>query len=194
MRAAQAVLAAACVVVGVGASAVGAVVGDVARTIGRVPTPAPLGFDPAPPPTLGVYEPVLLTLGLVAVGVAIATAYRAGAAPALRGPTWTCGILPEPAFEYTSSSFSKPARLFFEQVLRPERELHVQVHAGTPFPRRVDYRSEVDHLIESRLYGPSHRASIAFAQWARRVQQGTVQLYLAYMVGTLVVLLLLFRR
>ncbi len=194
MRLAQAALAAACVVVGVGASGVGAVIADVARSIGRAPTPSTFGFDPAPPPTLGVYEPALLTLALVAVGVAVAAAYRARAAPALRGPTWTCGILPEPAFEYTSTSFSKPARMFFESVLRPERELHVQVHAGTPFPRRIDYRSEVDHLIESRLYGPLHRASIAFAQWARRVQQGTLQLYLAYTVGTLVVLLLLFRQ
>ena len=53
--------------------------------------------------------------------------------------------------------------------------------------------SEVDHLIESRLYGPLHRVSIAFAQWARRLQQGTLQVYLAYTVATLVVLLLLFR-
>jgi hypothetical protein len=84
--------------------------------------------------------------------------------------------------------------MFFEPILRPDRELQVELHEGTPFPRRVAYRSEVDHLIESRIYGPAHRASIALSQLVRRLQQGTLQLYLAYTVGALVILLLLARR
>lgn len=193
MRAAQALLAGACVAIGIGATGAGSVVAGVARSIGRAPTSPPIGLDAAPPPSLGTYAPLLLTVALACVGVAVAAVVRYRAAPARRSPTWTCGVAPEPAFQYTSASFSKPARLFFEPVLRPDRELHVQVHAGTPFPRRIEYRSEVDHLIESRVYGPLHRAGIAFSQWARRVQHGTLQLYLAYTVGALVILLLAFR-
>ena len=58
----------------------------------------------------------------------------------------------------------------------------------------MTYRSEVDHLIETRVYGPTHRVSIVLSQLARRLQQGTLQLYLAYTVGALVLLLLLARR
>jgi hydrogenase-4 component B len=122
--------------------------------------------------------------------VAILAAARYRAMPARRAPTWTCGIAPEPAFEYTAASFSKPLRLFFERVLRPDRELVVELHAGTPFPRRVTYRSEVDHLIESRAYGPLHRAGVALSVSVRRLQHGSLQLYLAYTVVTVVILLL----
>lgn len=192
MRAAQVLLAAACVAVGIGAGHVGATIAGVARSVGRTPS-LPVSLGASPPPSLGIYDPVWLAIVLLSVSVVVAVAYRVGGAPARRAATWTCGVRPDPAFEYTSSSFSKPARLFFEPVLRPEREFHVRMHAGTPFPRRVDYRSEVDHLIESRVYAPLHRASIAFSQSARRVQHGTLQLYLAYTIGALVVLLLLFR-
>lgn len=193
MRAAMAGLALGCIGVGVAAAPLGAVLAGVARGMGSRGN----GSAAAPleaPPTIGTYDPALLAVALVGACVAILAVARLGARPARRAPTWTCGILPEPAFEYTATSFSKPLRLFFEPVLRPDRELHVELHEGTPFPRRIVYRSEVDHLIESRVYGPLHRASIALSQVARRLQQGTLQLYLAYTVGAVVILLLVARR
>jgi hydrogenase-4 component B len=192
MRVSMAGLAIGCVGVGVMAAPIGAVLAGVARAMqvrGESGPPAV-----APPPTLGSYEPALLALAVLLVGVGVLAAMRLGARPVRRAPTWTCGILPEPAFEYTATSFSKPLRLFFEPVLRPERELHVELHDGTPFPRRISYQSEVDHLIESRIYGPLHRASIVLSQVARRLQHGTLQLYLAYTVGAVVILLLVARR
>jgi hydrogenase-4 component B len=110
-----------------------------------------------------------------------------------RAPTWTCGIQPEPVFEYTATSFDKPVRLFFESFYRPEREIRVDLVPGTPFRSRVRYRSEVDHLTESWLYRPLHRFSLAFAHRARRLQQGTLQLYVAYIVVAVIVLLLVAR-
>jgi hydrogenase-4 component B len=193
MRLAMAALAVGCVVVGVGAAPVSALFAAVARTV------AAGGADPVrigpmlPPPTIGTYQALLVAMALAVAAVAILAVSRIGARPARRAPTWTCGIVPEPAFEYTATSFSKPLRLFFERVLRPEREIVVELHAGTPFPRRVTYHSEVDHLIESRAYGPLHRASIAFAVAMRRLQHGTLQLYLAYTVVAVVVLLLVAR-
>ena len=194
MRGAMAGLALACVAVGIGAGPIGSALAGVARGLGSPPAlSTPL--DPTlAPPTIGAYDPAMVTLALVCACVAILAVSRFGATAARRAPTWTCGILPEPAFEYTATSFSKPLRLFFEPILRPDRELQVELHEGTPFPRRVAYRSEVDHLIESRIYGPVHRASIALSQLVRRLQQGTLQLYLAYTVGALVILLLLARR
>ena len=193
MRAAMAVLAAGCVVVGIAATPFSAMFAGVARTI-AAGTADPVGIGPLlPPPTMGTYHAVLVAVALAGASVAIVAISRLRARPARRAPTWTCGIAPEPAFEYTATSFSKPLRLFFERVLRPERETVVEFHAGTPFPRRVTYHSEVDHLIESRAYGPLHRASITFSIAIRRLQQGTLQLYLAYTVVAVVVLLLVAR-
>jgi hydrogenase-4 component B len=191
MRAAMVGLAAGCVVLGVAAAPIGAVLADVARGVVGVPVRL---ASLQPPPVIGTYDPVLLAIALGGAAIAIVAVARLGARPARRAPTWTCGILPEPAFEYTATSFSKPLRLFFEPVLRPDRELQVDLHEGTPFPRRIVYHSEVDHLVETRVYGPLHRASISLSQVARRLQQGTLQLYLAYTVGALVVLLVLARQ
>lgn len=193
MRGAMIGLAAGCVALGVAAGPVGAVFAGVARDMTRS-APAIAAGTLEAPRAMGVYDPALLSLALVGLLVGVFAVARIGARPARRAPTWTCGILPEPAFEYTATSFSKPLRLFFEPILRPARELHVELHEGTPFPRRITYRSEVDHLFESRVYGPLHRASVAFAQLARRLQQGTLQLYLAYTVGAVIVLLLVARR
>ena len=194
MRAALAVLAAACIAVGAGAGSIGAVLVEVARSVGNDPSARPPLSDLAPPPTLGDYEPALVALALGAAIAAIAAIARFRSMPARRSPTWTGGIAPERAFEYTATSFSKPLRMFFEPVLRPDRELRVELHHGTPFAQSVVYRSEVDHMIESRAYEPLHRASIRFSQLVRRLQHGTLQLYLAYTVGTIVILLLLVRR
>jgi Formate hydrogenlyase subunit 3/Multisubunit Na+/H+ antiporter, MnhD subunit len=192
MRVAMTALALCCVAAGIGATPIATVLAGVARSLVRGATPVALG-QTLPPPTIGTYQAALVALALAGASVAILTISRVGASPARKAPTWTCGIAPEPVFEYTATSFSKPLRLFFERVLRPDREIVVEFHAGTPFPRLVTYRSEVDHLIESRAYGPIHRASIAFSESVRRLQQGTLQLYVAYTVVAVVVLLLVTR-
>lgn len=110
-----------------------------------------------------------------------------------RVPTWTCGIVPEPTFEYTATSYAKLIRLYFGPILRPAREISVELHPGTPFPRTIRYHGTVTHVIDERLYGPLHRAAVAGAQLVRRLQSGSLQLYLAYAVTALVVLLLVAR-
>jgi hydrogenase-4 component B len=103
-------------------------------------------------------------------------------------------VAPEPAFQYTATSYAKLIRLYFGPVLRPAREVSVELHPGTPFPRTVRYRGEISHLIDERIYGPVHRAAVGAAELVRRVQSGSLQLYLAYAVTALVVLLLVARR
>ena len=73
----------------------------------------------------GRYDPALLALALLLVAVAVAGRSVAAPAPGRRAARrpGRAASLPEPAFEYTATSFSKPLRLFFEPVLRPEREL-----------------------------------------------------------------------
>jgi hypothetical protein len=110
-----------------------------------------------------------------------------------RGATWTTGIAPEAKFEYTATSYAKLIRLYFGQVLRPERDVTVELHPGTPFPRSVRYRGRVSHVLDERLYRPLHSVAVAAAQLIRRLQSGSLQLYLAYSVTALVVLLLVAR-
>jgi hydrogenase-4 component B len=113
--------------------------------------------------------------------------------PARRAPTWTCGSVPEPRFEYTSASYAKLIRLYFGRILRPARELTVELHPGTPFPRTVRYRSGARQVLDERVYGPLYRTAVGAAQLARRLQSGSLQLYLAYTVTAVIVLLVLAR-
>jgi hydrogenase-4 component B len=192
MSVAMAGLAIACVGVGIAAGPVSGIIAGVSSRV--------LGQGPA-----SAIGPVVPVLGLGAVYAAAALALLLAAIAGItwfvgvrrrktrRVPTWTCGIAPEPAFEYTATSYAKLIRLYFGPILRPVREISVELHPGTPFPRTVRYRGEVSHVIDERLYGPLHRATVGAAQLVRRLQSGSLQLYLAYAVAALIVLLLVAR-
>ena len=192
MVAGMVALALLCVAAGLGAGPLsGLLLGVTSPAFGIVlavsPTsPAMTGFGGASYGPL----PIVLVLALV-FGVVWLAGSRGRVVR--RAPTWTCGILPEPAFEYTSTSYGKLIRLYFGRVLQPEREVQVELHPGTPFPRTVRYRGGARHVIDDRVYVPLQRGAVAAAQLARRVQNGSLQLYLAYTVVALVLLLLVAR-
>jgi hydrogenase-4 component B len=193
MRGSTAALAIACLAVGVAAGPVSRVIEGVATAVlgQRTPTPSPalagpvVGID-------AVYAaaPLAILLTLIA-GAAWFVGVRGRVTR--RVPTWTGGIVPEATFEYTATSYAKLIRLYFGPILRPAREVSVELHAGTPFPRTVRYRGQVSHVIDDRFYVPLHRAAVAAAQLVRRLQSGSLQLYLAYAVVALIALLLVAR-
>jgi NADH:ubiquinone oxidoreductase subunit 5 (subunit L)/multisubunit Na+/H+ antiporter MnhA subunit len=185
-RAAGLLLGAVTVALGLAAGPLRGFATDVAATAQAAPGTV-LPTDAVQP--IGAYAPLAVGAILALLAIVLWAASRWRAMPVRRVPTWACGIAPTAAHEYTATSFDKPARLFFEPILRPIRSRSVEFEPGTPFPHRVTYRSDVDHLVESRIYLPLHRATIALAQLARRLQHGTLQLYLAYTVVALVILL-----
>lgn len=134
----------------------------------------------------------LLLALIVAGGLVLAVATRRQGT-VRRVPTWTGGIVPSAAMEYTATSYAKPLRLFFRSVLRPSREVRIDVHPGTPFPRTIVYRSEYTRFIDRHLLRPIHGGAIRAAELVRRLQNGSVQLYVGYVVVALA-LLLVFAR
>jgi hydrogenase-4 component B len=189
-RLALALLAAGCVALGLGAGPVVVALTRVAATLmtfdtaTRVPT---VSTTPAMVPA-AMYAALAIGLLLAsAVAVAALALRRAGAAR--RVDTWTCGIAPQPAFQYNATSFAKPIRLFFGRVLLPEREIDIEYHAGTSFPLAMRYRSEVTLILEDRVFRPAHALSVRFSMLVQRAQSGSLQLYLAYTVAAVLVLL-----
>ena len=98
-----------------------------------------------------------------------------------------------PSIMWATTVFAKLIRLFFRIVLRPERELHVEYHAGTPLPSTMRYSGGVTHVLEQRVFGPLHRLTVRGSSTVRRLQNGSLQAYLAYALIGLVVLLALGR-
>ncbi len=202
MGAGMAILATACVGVGLAAGPIatgiaGIVDASVSAVPGIVPAASSVSSLPALSPAIpGAGSAAYAALGLAVLVMGLASVAWLGGIrrrPVRRAPTWTCGTAPEPAFEYTATSYAKLIRLYFRRILRPVREVTVELHPGTPFPRTVRYRGETQHVLDEHLYGPIHRSAVAASEFARRLQNGSLQLYLAYTVTAVVLLLLLAR-
>jgi hydrogenase-4 component B len=144
--------------------------------------PGGIGLDLPGTGTLPTGSIALVLAALVGL-LALARGSRA-AAPA---PTWACGQLVEPQLAWTSAGFTKPLRLVLEVVLRPEREIAVRVAGGVT--QDVSYTGRVPHLIEERVYGPVTRIGLGAAAHARRLQSGRLSTYVAYLIGTVIVVL-----
>ena len=180
MRAGVVALALVCVVLGV---APGLLVGRLAA-LAPWPTAASTGLALSLPGTGS-----LPTAGIAIALVAVAAVFfllrgRRVAAPA---PTWACGQLVEPQLNWTSAGFTKPLRLGLETILRPEREIAVEVRGGVV--QEVAYSGRVPQLLDERLYRPLVRVALDAARHSRRLQTGRVGTYVAYLIGLVLVLL-----
>jgi hydrogenase-4 component B len=191
-RAAMVFLAAMCVGLGLAAGPVAAALITVARATLRVGgTPAAKVAAVASRPGSGeaaTYAALAVGL-LMLAAIAVIAVVSHSRTRARRVDTWTCGIAPKPAFQYTATSYSKPIRLFFRRVLVPEREVRVEYHPGTAFPSSISYRSEITLLLEDRVLKPAHQLSLRGANFARKLQGGAIQLYVAYIVVAVLALL-----
>lgn len=142
----------------------------------------------------GSIAPGLLAAALIVATLAAAalTGLRAKGRPEpARLPLWSCGSDDLTArMQYTATSFAEPLQRVFDDVLRPDTDIEVTHHDGSPYlADKVSYRSRIDDAIEERLYRPVVRGVAVGAELVRRAHTGSVHLYLAY--GALGVLVML---
>jgi hydrogenase-4 component B len=180
MRAAVAVLALACVVLGI---IPGVLAGPLA---GLAPWPT----DDAPSAAVEVPwddalpAPGIFLVLLVGTALLVVARGRRRAAPA---PSWACGQLVGPELQWTSAGFTKPLRLVLEAVLRPTREVSRSIRGGVL--QEVRYEGHVPHLFDTHLNRPITKVGLWAASHARRVQSGSLTAYVAYLVALVIVLL-----
>jgi hydrogenase-4 component B len=133
---------------------------------------------------------------LLALLAALAWALRGWPrkAPRRLAPTWTCGMTPTARFDYTGTGFAKPLRLIFAPLYRPRREILKDPGASPYVIRRLRYTGEVVDLAETMLYARVKRWVTASAHEIRTYSTGRIHGYIAFVLVTLVVSLLLFAR
>ena len=158
------------------------------------------------------HGPLVLSVGLTAAGqsatsismtmlaallvalAAIAWILRRGSrgtAPQA-APTWTCGMIPTSRFDYTATAFAKPLRLVFAALYRPRREV-IRETAATPYVlRRIRYTGEIVDLSETQIYHRVERGISRLSRTIRVRSTGHIYGYIAFVLGTLFVALLLF--
>jgi hydrogenase-4 component B len=133
---------------------------------------------------LGVLGVVLLVL-LVAIALIVRSRIRAE--PPASAVTWDCGYAaPAPSMQYTSSSFAALSVHIFRWALLPKTEAP---RIASLFERSASFHSHVPDTVLDRAITPALGAAARLMVWIRHLQQGRVQVYLIFVVVTLLVLL-----
>ncbi|MCX6552720.1 MAG: proton-conducting transporter membrane subunit, partial [Acidobacteria bacterium] len=151
-----------------------------------------LGLTVQTPHDMARVSPIAIMAVLTGVLVASWLAVRVAARRSCRiTETWGCGrITQTPRMEYTSTAFAEPLRRIFGELYRPTDDVSIVVHPDAPYHvRAMTFRTELHPWFQRMLYGPLIRATQAAAGCVRALQSGSINAYLAYIVGVLVVLL-----
>jgi hydrogenase-4 component B len=174
MRGAMLVLSGACVAIGLAPVIFWPAI---ARAVGAW-RPAWVGVEsPAPLFTLGLVNVTLAALAAAAAWRLWRRVQRQGLARAL---TWDCGYAaPTARMQYTSGSFAGIITEWFSWILRPERHEH---RAESVFPDRAMYTEHTPETVLERIVEPCARMILRFAVLARRLQHGSGQAYVLYLL------------
>jgi hydrogenase-4 component B len=201
MRVGMAILALACVGLGLAPFAVVPWLGSALAGLGSLPATRPaftLNIAVQTPAALGQMSPTLVAAGLLSLLVLVPVVM--GALRVNRNvrvsDTWGCGRIGQtPRMEYTATAFAEPLRRVFAELYRPTKELTIDFHPESKyFVQSIAYKSDIMPLFERWLYDPFLRLVRRTAQQVRRLQAGSLHLYLVYVTVILVILLLTARR
>jgi hydrogenase-4 component B len=197
MRLAMLALAAACVVLGLGPTLVIPVLGAVAASVlGQAP-PAPVG-DWLTLQVSGSYASLSTLVIAIALGAALLVSLVA--LPLVRASrrtrdyeTWGCGRLVQTArMEYTATAFANPFKRVFDFFYRPTKHLDIEFHPESRFfIKRIEYENPARSIFDDWLYRPALDLLRSGARAAGALQSGSANLYLAYILAALLLMLVL---
>ncbi|MHB8533730.1 MAG: proton-conducting transporter transmembrane domain-containing protein [Solirubrobacteraceae bacterium] len=188
--AAMAGLAAACVVLGLAAAPVVAAIGTLLRASVLA---APRGVSSEAPLGAQLFVPGLAVATVALGALALGTARAFGPLHIRRGETWASGRALHANNQYSAVAFAKPIRLMFADIVRPVREVDIVHRTGSRFVASVQYRSHIAPVFERYVYRSVTDALVAGSHLVRRIQNGSLQTYLAYLFVALLVGLVLAR-
>jgi len=198
MRLAMVMLAAACVGLGLGPTLVVPVFGAVASSV--------LGVAAAPV-TLGDWLTLRMaggyaSLSTLAIAIALSGALLIPlvALPLARASrrtreyeTWGCGRIVQTArMEYTATAFANPFKRVFDFFYRPIKRLDIEFHPESRFfVERIEYENPTRSIFHDWLYRPALDLLRAGTRAAGALQSGSPNLYLAYILAALLLMLVL---
>jgi hydrogenase-4 component B len=143
--------------------------------------------------TSAALSPVFLLVTMVVLLAAALVFLRVigGKRQTVYADSWDCGIPGlSPRMQYTATAFTKPLRIIYKRIYLPSRDLKVQYTAKPFFVKSIRYGSEITPFFERYLYEPITRLINIIAGRVKLLQSGNLQLYLGYILLTLIVLLI----
>jgi hydrogenase-4 component B len=182
------VLAAGCVLIGLSGAGVIRSMAPLISSVTRLQSSL-IGFDLAEAAN-SVEHVAGFGVFLIAVAALLALARTKVLArrPVSTAPTWDCGYAsPSSRMQYTASSFAQPLTASFRMLLQT-REVLSGMEAT--FPRRAGFHSHTDDPYQRYLFQPIVKSVERVTAFLRPLQQGGVQLYVLYIVVSLLAVLL----
>jgi hydrogenase-4 component B len=179
MKAGMALLAVPVVIFGVGAGFIAPVILRVSQTV--------LGAQKAEVSLYLVSAlPLLIAVAVLGVGIAIFLWFRFGLRTGgVRYNTWDCGYYAlDSRTEYTATAFSKPFRIAFSFFLMPYRKSE-KIRDSFYHVRKFTYETHTTLIFRKYFYEPFVRRVYASARQMRKLQPGSIHLYILYIFITL---------
>ncbi|MFA5144500.1 MAG: proton-conducting transporter membrane subunit [Candidatus Omnitrophota bacterium] len=152
-------------------------------------------FTLSPQTGKGIYLSMpLLGLILVLLGLSGFMIYKLfSRRKAVIYKTWDCGYYKTgPRNEYTATAFSKPFRIAFSFFLLPYRRTQ-KVRESFYHVKSFTYETHTTKVFKKYIYDPMLALVFKTAKSMRRIQPGSIHLYLGYIFVT-VLLLIIFMR
>ncbi|MBM3245074.1 MAG: hydrogenase 4 subunit B [Candidatus Omnitrophica bacterium] len=137
----------------------------------------------------------LISLLLVIFGAVAFFVYALfGRAKAVIYKTWDCGYYKlNFRNEYTATAFSKPFRVAFSFFLRPYRKTQ-KIRESFYHVKAFTYETHTTPVFKKYIYGPVLVLVFKSAKFMRRMQPGSIHLYLGYIFITLLLLILFMHK
>ncbi|MFH0732301.1 MAG: proton-conducting transporter membrane subunit [Candidatus Omnitrophota bacterium] len=150
----------------------------------------------APQAAKGIYlSAPLLALWLLIFVIAGFAVYAAfGKAKRVIYKTWDCGYYKlDSRNEYTATAFSKPFRVAFSFFLLPYRKTQ-KIRESFYHVKSFTYETHTTKIFKKYIYDPALVLVFKTARSMRRMQPGSIHVYLSYIFVTLLLLLIFMRQ
>ncbi|TWH46506.1 hydrogenase 4 subunit B [Sporomusa sp. KB1] len=139
--------------------------------------------------------PIVVIIIAVCLLVAFLFARAAGTPKVETNETWTCGQIPTARMEYTATGFAEPIRRAFGDILHPVARLTTDDAAQNPYHGvKMSLKVQVSYFINEYLYQPLANGILNLASSFKRVQAGSLQLYIGYIMAVTAVVLIIGTR
>lgn len=139
--------------------------------------------------TLVSFEPVLLFITMAVIGLVVLLFVASKNIYVQSDVTWNCGTVPTARQQYSATGFSKPVRRAFDYLLKPKREVSYVRKDHQYFGRLMSYKLELPDMITEKLYLPLQKYFVVSSAFLRRLQQGSVRLYVSYVMAAMIAVL-----
>ena len=131
----------------------------------------------------------LIIFGLIAVVVVILSKQGRRRVTA----TWNCGGPLTQSMQYTAGGLTNPIRVLFAKVLGSRRHVELDFAETRYSLRSLTYEGRIKEVFEDIFYRPLIHGLLWLASQIRKLQEGSIHLYLGYLLITVIVVLILGR-